>query len=244
MSHLPRHTLCLPTAEAAALPRQRRPRCSPPPRASASASPRWASAPRRSQPRSSRARGAEASPSGLTSGAFLRGSYFSAASRRDSPQGSPRRHRLAWRGSMGVRGPAREPRTANSTRLVNKEGNSPFAKTRTVPSIASTPHFMYPLPSPLLLPRRCRYGAMDRDGRVGHRARQLLRRVAQGGVEPELRAEVWPLLLGRGAGGALRLIRKIIIIFPSFPFLYSYSPSSHFTLHTVARVLQTGTATD
>ena len=37
---------------------------------------------------------------------------------------------------------------------------------------------------------------MDRDGRVGHRARQLLKRVQQGGVEPELRAEVWPLLLG------------------------------------------------
>lgn len=37
---------------------------------------------------------------------------------------------------------------------------------------------------------------MDRDGRVGPRTWQLLKRVAHGGVDPELRHEVWPLLLG------------------------------------------------
>jgi hypothetical protein len=38
--------------------------------------------------------------------------------------------------------------------------------------------------------------AADRDGRVGDRLDAVLRRVASGGVDPALRAEVWPLLLG------------------------------------------------
>ena len=38
--------------------------------------------------------------------------------------------------------------------------------------------------------------AADRDGRVGDRLDAVLRRVSSGGVDPALRAEVWPLLLG------------------------------------------------
>ena len=38
--------------------------------------------------------------------------------------------------------------------------------------------------------------ASDRDGRVGARIAHVRRRVADGGVDPALRAEVWPLLLG------------------------------------------------
>ena len=40
------------------------------------------------------------------------------------------------------------------------------------------------------------YASQDRDGRVGDAVADVLARVADGGVEPMLRCEVWPLLLG------------------------------------------------
>ena len=40
------------------------------------------------------------------------------------------------------------------------------------------------------------YASQDSDGRVGDAAADVLARVADGGVEPMLRCEVWPLLLG------------------------------------------------